>query len=239
MIADSAQKMDFSMCYIPPNLDGDCHEKDYIPITAEVNYSKECVSYAGGIANSFYNTNSKTDYETALNEYKKNLANSSSKSNVILVPHTETTLIKEQIKKLDPNAIIPIRGTKFAACKDLYSPIDTVVPAGKNLLIKTNIAIAWDNPNYYIQLLSRSGLTYKYNVVVQAGVIDRDYFLAANNNIGVLLQNNSDVDFVVRRSDRIAQYAYVKINTEESEVVEEFTFSLDSDRKGGWGSTGK
>jgi dUTP pyrophosphatase len=143
--------------------------------------------------------------------------------------------IKEEIKKLSDDAIIPKRGTIHAACKDLYSPIDCVVPAKSNKLIKTNIAIAWSNSKYYIQLLSRSGLAYKNNVVVQAGVIDIDY----RDNIGVLLQNNSDVDFVVKRGDRIAQYAYVRINNEESEVVDEFTISLDSDRDGGFGSTGR
>lgn len=143
-------------------------------------------------------------------------------------------LIKEQIKKLSPDAIIPKRGTKFSACKDLYSPIDAVVPAGKNLLIKTDIAIAWDNPEYYMQILSRSGLAYKNNVVVQAGVVDVDY----RANIGVLLQNNSNVDFVVKRGDRIGQYVYVKITTEESEEVNEFTIPLESDRNGGFGSTG-
>lgn len=153
----------------------------------------------------------------------------------VVVPVSERILIKEQIKKLSHDAIIPVRGTKFSACKDLFSPIDAVVPAGKNLLIKTNLAIAWDNPEYYMQLLSRSGLSYKNNIVVQAGVIDFDY----RANIGVLLQNNSDVDFVVKRNDRIAQYAYVKIITEESEVVEEFTFYLESNRTGGFGSTGK
>lgn len=144
--------------------------------------------------------------------------------------------IKEQVKKLDPNAIIPTRGSKFAACKDLYSPIDTIVPAGKNLLIKTNIAIAWDNPEYYMQILSRSGLCYKYNTVVQAGVCDQDF----RNNVGVLLQNNSDVDFVIRRNDRIGQYTFVKIATIESEEVEEFTIELESNRNGGgFGSTGR
>lgn len=147
----------------------------------------------------------------------------------------EGILIHEQIKKLSENAIIPIRATKYSACKDLFSPIDVVVPAGKNLLIKTDIAVAWNNPKYYMQILSRSGLAYKNNIVVQAGVIDWDY----RKNIGVLLQNNSDVDCIVKRGDRIAQYAYIKITTEESEEVQEFTIDVDSDRKDGFGSTGR
>lgn len=173
------------------------------------------------------------DYKLSRSKYMETISSFRTTREQNLV--VDSALIKEQIKKLDLNAIVPIRATKFSACKDLFSPIDDVIPAGKNLLIKTNIAIAWDNPKYYMQLLSRSGMAYKGNVVVQAGVIDWDY----KKNIGVLLQNNSDKDFFVKRGDRIAQFCYIKINTEESEVVDEFTISLDSDRKDGWGSTGR
>ena len=143
--------------------------------------------------------------------------------------------IIEEIKMLSEDAFLPVRSSNFAACKDLKSPIDCIVPAGKNLLIKTNVAIAWDNTDYYMQLLSRSGLAYKSNIVVQAGVIDVDY----RQNIGVLLQNNSNVDFEVKRGDRIAQYTYIKIIKDKSTVVSEFTIPLESNRVGGFGSTGK
>ncbi len=149
----------------------------------------------------------------------------------------ETMRFREEIKLLTEDAIIPKKGTTLAACKDLYSPIDCIIPAGKNKLIKTNIAIAWNDDNYYIQILSRSGLAYKNNVVVQAGVIDFDY----RENIGVLLQNNSDIDYEVKRGDRIAQYTYIKIfNKEESDIVENFTIPVESNRNcNGFGSTGR
>lgn len=155
-----------------------------------------------------------------------------SKIEIKLKPNT----FIEQVKLLSNTAMVPMRATTVSACKDLFSPIDCIIPAGKNLLIKTDIAIAWNDPNYYMQLLSRSGLAYKNNIVVQAGVIDIDY----RQNIGVLLQNNSDVDFEVKRGDRIAQYTYVKImNQEESELVDEFFIDIISNREGGFGSTGR
>lgn len=146
------------------------------------------------------------------------------------------TQFKEQIKFLSSQAILPKRGTILSACKDLFSPIDCIIPAGRNFLIKTDIAISWNDSSYYMQLLSRSGLAYKNNIVVQAGVIDCDYL----SNIGVLLQNNSDIDFEVKRGDRIAQYTYIKImNQEEPEIVEEFSIEFTSTRSGGFGSTGR
>ena len=146
-----------------------------------------------------------------------------------------TELIKQQVKLLSANAIVPTKGSKYSACWDLYSPIDCIIPHGENKLIKTDVAIAWNFKDYYMQLLSRSGLAYKNNVVVQAGVIDYDY----RQNIGVLLQNNSSTDFSVKKGDRIAQYTFVKIKVNDDiTIVEEFS-PLDSDRIGGFGSTGK
>ena len=147
----------------------------------------------------------------------------------------EKTKVNEQVLLLNPNAFLPSAGTNYSACKDLYSPEDHIIPPHTNLLIKTNIALFWDNNDYYVQLLSRSGLAYKYNVIVQAGVIDRDY----RKNIGVLLQNNSNCEYVVKRGDRIAQYAYIKKASISSTVVTEFTELIDNNRIGGFGSTNK
>ena len=142
--------------------------------------------------------------------------------------------VNEEILLLNKNAIIPYKGTNDSCCRDLCSVSDYVIEPNSNCLIKTGIALYWDNPNYYIQILSRSGLCFKNNVNVQAGVIDRDY----RKEIGVLLQNNSKNIFVVKKGDRIAQFTYLKIATVNSLVVNEFSF-FDSGRNGGFGSTGK
>lgn len=142
--------------------------------------------------------------------------------------------VNEQIKKLRDDAFIPVRSTDYSACKDLFSPEDFIIEAKSNKLIRTGIAIAWDNPDYYMQIWSRSGLAYKLNLVVQAGVIDYDY----RREIGVLLQNNSDNRILVAKGERIAQYNYLKIVRPVTEEVTEFTFPLESNRVGGFGSTG-
>ena len=140
----------------------------------------------------------------------------------------------QEVILLSENAKLPEKATTYSACWDLYSPEDYVIPAHKNFLIKTDIAVAWSDESYYMQLLSRSGMGYKNNVVVQCGVIDFDY----RQNIGVLLQNNSDVDFIVKKHDRIAQYTYLKNEPKtETFMVSEFS-KIDSNRTGGYGSTG-
>lgn len=65
-----------------------------------------------------------------------------------------------------------------------------------------------------------------------AGVIDYDY----RGNVGVILFNYSDVDFEVKRGDRIAQLILEKISMADAVEVEELA---ETERgAGGFGSTG-
>ena len=54
----------------------------------------------------------------------------------------------------------------------------------------------------------RSGLALKNGIDVGAGVVDYDY----RGNVGVILFNFSDIDFEVKRGDRIAQLIIEKIS---------------------------
>lgn len=149
------------------------------------------------------------------------------------IPEREVVI---QFKKLNENAVIPTKATEFSAGYDLTSPIDCVVEPRSNKLIMTNIAMAWNNPNFYVKLHSRSGIANKHNVTVEGGVIDYDY----RKNVGVILQNTTDIPFVVNAGDRIAQAILTRIADDRSEVVEDFTFYfLESKRDGGFGSTGR
>lgn len=150
--------------------------------------------------------------------------------------------MKQQVKIISPNSnndildshgILPVRGSEQSAGYDLSSPKTVILEPGKVTLIMTNVAIAWDDPNYFMKLESRSGLAKK-GIIVTGGIIDFDY----QKNIGVLLFNTTDKPFPVDRGDRIAQYIYYQINNPEFEMVEEFTIDPKSTRDGGFGSTG-
>ena len=54
----------------------------------------------------------------------------------------------------------------------------------------------------------RSGLALKNGIDVGAGVVDFDY----RGNVGVILFNFSDIDFEVKRGDRIAQLIVERIS---------------------------
>lgn len=78
----------------------------------------------------------------------------------------------------------------------------------------------------------RSGLAWKHSIDVGAGVIDADY----RGPVGIVLFNFSDVDFAVKRGDRIAQMILERIETPEVAEVDD----LDPTERGvgGFGSTG-
>ncbi len=85
-----------------------------------------------------------------------------------------------------------------------------------------------------LQIRPRSGLALKHGITVcnTPGTVDADY----RNEVKVILINLSTEPYIIRPGERIAQavlHAYSKIDWEEVDNLEE------TDRKGGFGSTGK
>jgi len=91
---------------------------------------------------------------------------------------------KLRIKKLDPKAFIPTKGSEHAAGYDLYSIEDTVVKSKDKKLISTGISMSIPVGNYG-RVAPRSGLAVKNFIDVGAGVIDADY----RGEVKVLLFN--------------------------------------------------
>ena len=88
---------------------------------------------------------------------------------------------------------------------------------------------------YEGQVRPRSGLAIKSGITVlnSPGTIDADY----RGEVKVILINLSDVDFVIKSGDRIAQLVIAKC--EQMEVVEVETLSKTERGAGGFGHTGK
>ena len=141
-------------------------------------------------------------------------------------------ILQINVKKLSENAIIPTQGTSFAAGYDLYAAEDAVVVCGTRKLIKTNISMEI-NPGYYGRIAPRSGLAYKNGIDVLAGVIDSDY----RGDIGVILYNtDKDIDFTVKKGDRIAQIIFEACYTATLNNIDTLDNTLR--QTGGFGSTG-
>ena len=100
-------------------------------------------------------------------------------------------------------------------------------------LIKTGLYIELPE-GYEAQMRPRSGLALKKGITVlnTPGTIDADY----RGEIGVILVNLSDQDFVVEDGERIAQMVIAKHEKAEWEQVEVLT---ETERgEGGFGHTG-
>ena len=60
----------------------------------------------------------------------------------------------------------------------------------------------------YCKIAPRSGLAWKNHIDVGAGVVDADY----RGNVGVILFNHGDTDFMVAPGDRVAQLLLQKVS---------------------------
>lgn len=136
-----------------------------------------------------------------------------------------------QVKRLSQHAVLPVRGSEWAAGYDLASAEDTVVPAGGKALVKTDLSIAIPE-NTYARIAPRSGLAWKKHIDVGAGVVDYDY----RGPVGVVLFNHGQEDFPVVKGDRVAQLILEKICMARVEEVTELSETKRG--AGGFGSTG-
>lgn len=113
----------------------------------------------------------------------------------------------------------------------IFSAYDYVVPARGKILVKTDIQIEVPT-GCYGRVAPRSGLALKNSIDVGAGVIDEDY----RGNVGVILFNFSEIDFEVKKGDRIAQLICERIA--HPNLVEVDTLTETARGEGGFGSTG-
>ena len=135
------------------------------------------------------------------------------------------------VSKLSDIAIIPKRGSLYAAGLDLYTPTAGIVEPGQRLLVKLDIAIELPSGTFG-HILPRSGLALKNGIHIGAGVIDEDY----RGNVGVLLFNLGEEPYVFNVGDRIAQLVvkpYTRVNVFENVLSESQRGS------GGFGSSGR
>lgn len=141
-----------------------------------------------------------------------------------------------QIKVVNKgNQPLPKYQTVQSAGMDLRANIDAPVlikPLDRKL-IPTGLHIALPE-GYEAQIRPRSGLVIKNGITIinTPGTIDPDY----TGDVGVILVNISNEDFVVQPGDRIAQMVINKFEQAEFKVVEE----LDETERGegGFGHTG-
>jgi dUTP pyrophosphatase len=132
-----------------------------------------------------------------------------------------------------------LRAFKYALPTDLETTLafteeGFVLKPFKRVLVKTGLKIELP-ADMEAQIRPRSGLALKngISVVNTPGTIDEDY----RGDIGVVLINMSDEDFIIKKGDRIAQMVFMAVEKFDLNIVEKLS---DTTRgEGGFNSTGK
>ncbi len=142
-----------------------------------------------------------------------------------------------KIKKVENAKDLPVPKyqTELAAGFDLYANVESDFVLKAKTFGSVSVGICVEIPKGYEgQVRGRSGLAFKHGIglVNGVGTIDADY----RGEIAVALMNNSDVDFVIKRGDRIAQLVISKVEMVNIVEVEELSETARGD--GGFGSTG-
>lgn len=137
-----------------------------------------------------------------------------------------------KVKHLCEDAKIPQYMTLGAAGCDVFASHDAIVSAGGRTLIKTGLCFEIPS-GWECQVRSRSGLALKQGIVVlnQPGTVDSDF----RSDVGVILFNTTNEDFVVSKGDRIAQFVFSEVMQATFEVVDDVSETARG--TGGFGST--
>lgn len=137
-----------------------------------------------------------------------------------------------KIKRLNPNSVIPSYQSKGASGFDFHAIENTVVPAGKTLLIKTGLSFEIPE-GFELQVRPRSGMSLKTGMRVtnSPGTVDADY----RGEVSIIMENTSDKEYIVNVGDRVAQGVVCPVN--QVQFIEEELSSTERGA-GGFGSSG-
>lgn len=148
------------------------------------------------------------------------------------------TRIAVQIKRLPGNEDIPLPRymTEHSVGVDLPAAVkeDAIILPGESMHVPTGITVAIPL-GYEGQVRPRSGLANKYGITVlnSPGTIDSDY----RGEIGVIIVNHGQEEFLVRRGDRIAQLIFSPVV--QAELIEVRELPETGRSGGGFGHTGQ
>lgn len=143
--------------------------------------------------------------------------------------------MRVNIKKVRDNAVIPTRGSEYAAGYDMYACTngDLDIDAWKTVKINTGVAVEIPE-GYFGAIFARSGLATKQGLRPAncVGVIDADY----RGEVIVALHNDSGEEKIIQNGERVAQIVIMPYLPVEFTEVQELSTTVRGD--GGFGSTG-
>jgi dUTP pyrophosphatase len=140
-----------------------------------------------------------------------------------------------KFNKVKPGATLPSYQTDQSAGMDVSAFLEEpiIIKPLQRSIVPTGLAVEVPE-GFEVQVRARSGLSAKYGISLVNGIgtIDADY----RGEIGVILVNLGEKDFVINNGDRVAQLVVAKY--EKVEIIESNILSETQRGSGGFGSTG-
>lgn len=137
------------------------------------------------------------------------------------------------VKLTNSNAKLPQRSNPTDAGADLFATETVSIKPHSHYFM--DLGIQLEIPTGFAGMIyARSGLGSKYGIRPRncVGVIDSKY----RDNVGMMIENHSDIEYTIHTGDRIAQLVITPIGLCEFEEVNEL--DMTENRLGGFGSTG-
>lgn len=144
--------------------------------------------------------------------------------------------MKINIKRLTETAILPERGSAYAAGYDLFADVNESVEIQPHETKMIGTGLAMEIPEgYFGGIFARSGLSSKEGLRPAncVGVVDADY----RGEVKVALHNDGEVVREIKAGQKIAQLVVVPFLGVEFDEVENLSETVRG--VGGFGSTGK
>ena len=139
------------------------------------------------------------------------------------------------IKFLNDAAVVPTRGSEYAAGYDLYAAIKEPVEIAPHSTVKVGTGLAFELPqNTFAAIFARSGLATKKGLRPAncVGVCDCDY----RGEYIVALHNDTNEIMTVEPGERIAQVILLPYIEMDFHIADELSETARG--TGGFGSTG-
>ena len=139
-----------------------------------------------------------------------------------------------KIKRIDKTLPLPEYQTSGAVAFDIYSRIDTNIPAKTVARIPTNLIIAIPE-GYMLSVVTRSSTPVKKGLSCPhgMGVIDQDY-CGDTDELLYQVYNFTESEVKIERGERIGQAMFLRVDQMQWEEVE----TMGEKNRGGFGTTG-
>ena len=100
---------------------------------------------------------------------------------------------------------------------DLYAVGPAFIPAHGSGIVPVGIKVGYITPGYWFKVESRSGLSFKSNMLAHPGIIDNQY----RGDMGVKVYNHGDKDYHFIKGDKISQIVVYKLIQAEISWIEQ------------------